>query len=660
MRLLVTTIAVVAVAMAAPAFGATLTVTNNSGDKNVADSLPYHINNAGEGDTIVFDGDYTITDWGNSRVFVTVDNVTVDGEDNTIIIDQSAKAEHGSTTLKGSGTIVVGEASDVGGADNSGKGDGFTVRNIDFVACDSYFIDYTDVADCEISNCTWTQPALKNTSIGYSGGTTFVRFRGLVDGAMRNFTFQDNVLDGTPHESSLSDLSHAIEGRGTINPADNNREGPRITNLIIRNCEFKNMSSVVKSRSRNGVTDRVKNFTSVGAYSIDGVTVEDCYFTQNGNTQWSLFDFVEAVNDFTVQGCVFGEDSQGQAPANKQGSAILLWGSARNVLIGGQAEGEGNVFKNMACAVGVVEFAADADDADLNHNIKVRGNEIYGCYSGGDTTWVSDDSGAFIPGLAGPASTAFPGDRALYLVSNADEWVPAPWGSDEDDGTDDFDPATHLMPEPPDITSAMDVGKAYTITGTALPGAEVDLYVSEHATVGAVAADGLFDDLGNVRNEVAVAEHENSPQLQEYLGTATADGNGDWSLVPAADMSGYAGWWIAAVQTDMSTDGNTSNITLEAPRVGTADDWDGDGLSNDFEGMGGLDPNDAWGDNGGSGDPDEDGYTNAEEAAVTDGFSDPMDPNSTPAHPTQMPAAGLLGLAGLAVTVAAATARQRR
>jgi hypothetical protein len=55
-------------------------------------------------------------------------------------------------------------------------------------------------------------------------------------------------------------------------------------------------------------------------------------------------------------------------------------------------------------------------------------------------------------------------------------------------------------------------------------------------------------------------------------------------------------------------------------------DWDHDGLPNDWERDNDLDPRDATGDNGATGDPDRDGLTNLQEYVADTG---PRDPSST-------------------------------
>jgi hypothetical protein len=88
---------------------------------------------------------------------------------------------------------------------------------------------------------------------------------------------------------------------------------------------------------------------------------------------------------------------------------------------------------------------------------------------------------------------------------------------------------------------------------------------------------------------------------------------------------------IVPVQYDQST--HTTRIwtrmefeiEYEADEEALTLDTDGDGLLDFWESGYGLDPNDADGDQGGSGDPDEDGLTNADEQLLG---TDPLDPDT--------------------------------
>lgn len=649
-------------AMAVPAWAqGTWLITSTSGDPTVAGtadgsttpstaSLPYALDNAAAGDTITFQGDLTVTDW-TVAVTVVVPNVTVDGSGHTVTIDNTgATADHASPL------IDVGVRDDTGV--NPGVADNFTITGIDFVGMGgpSGVLNFTDVVDCSVTNCSFTQPILRSGNV--NNKMTWIRLWGRNETTgVTNFLFDNNTVDGTPGTGSIVNNCRVIESTGSGGPTT---PGVRNTGVTISNCELYNVGSVFYERRTNGVVDNyAQAWIAAGLFATNNLTIEDCYITSNGITQYALVDIVDAASGVTIQGCTFGEEMGGGSPPNPQGAAVSLWGGLRDVTIGGTGA-DANTFVDMASAISLVEFAPTSDDADLNHNWQLRGNTISGTYSLGAAD--AYDNTMAIAQYTGPCSSPF-ADGAMRVCADANAWIDDPWGADAA-GTIEYDPAAHASPAPPDIASAVDVAGTFTVTGTGVANGVVDVFVSDPAFAGVAAGDGLFTDYDEDAGaggwvDVDVPAHEIQPQQQVLLGTTTADGSGDWTWSTTNDMSAYDGWWVTAIQTDPAAGANTSALTLDAPKVGTATDSDGDGLLDDWEEFWGLDPNDASGDNGAAGDPDSDGYTNLEEQA--NGFSDPLNGLSTPVNPgpngEPLPAAGAAGLLLLGGALAMAARR---
>lgn len=127
-------------------------------------------------------------------------------------------------------------------------------------------------------------------------------------------------------------------------------------------------------------------------------------------------------------------------------------------------------------------------------------------------------------------------------------------------------------------------------------------------------------------------------QARTYIGSATSDGGGDWTLdVDVASL--YPGLYVTAMATDAS--GNTSNVATGIAIPGTPKlDTDNDGMPDEFETTNGFDPDnplDAFGD------ADENGTSNVME--YISGSSGPAE---------EVPAASVWGLMAAAVAVAAA------
>ena len=128
-----------------------------------------------------------------------------------------------------------------------------------------------------------------------------------------------------------------------------------------------------------------------------------------------------------------------------------------------------------------------------------------------------------------------------------------------------------------------EVGDRPTITGTADPGATVEVYV-----------EGVL------------------------VGTTTADANGNWSFeIPEDDALAPGDHTIEVVARDDGGNEATATVQITVPG-GTPGDGDGDGVPDDEEAQYGTDPSNP--------DTDQDGLTDGEE--INDWGTNPIDPDT--------------------------------
>ena len=138
---------------------------------------------------------------------------------------------------------------------------------------------------------------------------------------------------------------------------------------------------------------------------------------------------------------------------------------------------------------------------------------------------------------------------------------------------------------------------------------------------------------------VYVTWFDDTPGNVETFFSQSSDGG--VSFGPPANISSSSANMVIDYETPRMALGDTHLFLLWQEAIGLSGegdvfvsatpipllDTDGDGLPDGWEEQYGLDPNDSTGDDGASGDPDLDGYTNLQEYL---GGSNPLDSNSTP------------------------------
>lgn len=595
MKSLATTAGVLILLLAAmPALAQTThTVTVAGMDPDTPGTLANLVANASDGDTIVFDGDYTYQDTWTSTLTIPLGvGLTIDAGTNTVLVDNA------NATANFNAINVL--------ADNT------TIKGIDFNKHGAYAIGVFGADNVTLEDCSWTNPNLGAAFPFASFVYVRVDARNADRRDVKNFTMRNCYGDGGDADVNLMPV---IRSQVYTTPAPDPAT-PNFANFVIEDCEFYN-TDAVWSAPPEGDYD-AQAYADAGAWNLDGLTVTGSYFTNRGVGALPTLYLPTNVRNVTIQGNTFGMQQDGTQPAVDQIWGYMLVGAyaTENVTIGGTGAGEANTvidFRRGFLVYDLADFDGHAN------NIKVRANSIHGCFDS------DPDRGA---GTGAPLY-----DYPLEIVT---------------DGTDGTE--TPNVPATPVVTgiaynSATDVD----ISGTGQAGAEVDVFVDSF-------------------------EAGRSPQMETYLGSTTVAGDGSWTFNAASDMSGHIGDWITATQTDVTDTGkaamgNTSSLETHTVLRLSDDpaDSDGDGMSDEFENAGGLDDMNAFGDDGADADPDEDGFTNGEEAAHgLDGtISLPLDATSTPDNPTPydppvLPVAGIAGLAALAGALALGFRRMRK
>lgn len=604
----------------APAFAATLTVTNNSNDPATAGSLPAQIAAAGDDDVIVFDNDYTIASLPAQTI--TQANLVIDGETNTIIIDQ----EDGATETGTPFNITA---------------DGVRIANLQFVESRAGASIIVQGNNCELDGIVARGPGSRYYTPIIIGGSSA----------------PDPMSGTTITNCDLSSLPSPRGPNPTITTADDSRSSRGIgfqMGMVIQNTTITNC--VIGPFGEAGI--RTSNwywtpYGSGGGYVatskdpvepngipwVDGLTIQDCRFAGNNPwTGWGTGGFDGDITCYgwvanaTVSNCVFGSFEPGDLPRETLVAGELNdWetysdGNPENVLASSmrivfQMGAHNALVEDCTMPAGFLGLRFSPYEPDVHH-LQGRRNIIYNMvYNAGSIAFQWPEQGGYGSSSCGACT-----------------------------GPHDL----NFQPKPT-ITAVTDD----EVTGTTTPNAIIDVYVNERVTTWYAG-----DDPNTVLE----------PQAEIYVGTTTADGSGTWTLSTNAltedDLvTNYDGWWCTAQatgdDTQPDTDGNTS---VYAAIIISADnlDSDGDGMTDGWETMMGLDPNSATGDDGADGDPDGDGYTNWEEynAAPTGLGSEPNDANSTPLNPgpngEPLPAAGALALLVLGGGLALAATRRRK
>lgn len=574
--------------VAAPAFAATITVTTDA--TSGAGSLPDAIASANAGDTIVFDGDYTIV--GMASQIIEIDNLTIDGGENAIVFDNEDTVNY---------SFLMRNC------------EGVTLRNLEFVNIVNFAV-YVRANNCTLDGLKVSGPAARyGGAVSLGAGQAPNPMTGTV---ITNCDFSSLPPNRTGGSSGNDDSrsSRSIQFAGAW----------RVDNTTISNC-------VIGPNGEAGI--RTNNwqwspYQSGGGYTAvgfdgdtpipwqDGLTITNCRFA--GNNPWdgwgtggfdgdvTLYGWVANVN---MTDCTFGSFLPEDLPRETLVAGELNdWevtsdGNAANVLASSmrfvnQMGGNDNLVADCVMPGGFLGLRYSPYEPEIHH-LQGRRNLIYNMvYNGGTIAFQWPERG----GYSSENCSACTGPHDL-----------------------NFEPA-------PVITSVTDDA----VMGTSSAGATIDVYVDEPTT----SWYAPYDD-GSLL----------APQAKMYVGSTVADGSGNWTLDTNAKaemddlVTNYEGWFCTAQATgDDTQPGNDGNTSVYGATYINAqsdpNDTDGDTLPNDWEEANDLDPNNPVGDDGADGDPDEDGFTNRQEL---EGGSDPQDPESLPMMPVG--SALLIGLA---------------
>lgn len=556
-----------ALLLALPASAATITVTSDA-DAG-AGTLRQALADAADGDTIVFDGDKTITT--ASTVSCVDPNVTIDGEDNTIIIQ---------------------------GADSPD-----TEWNPGYTAGDFHGFQFTADAD----NCTLRNVTIKKFNYGL-----------LVNGC------DGTLIEGVTCTRNNVAGIHIYNGATNITVKDgvfawNRQPGINITSsgtsgILLEGNEVYNNTCNPDPESENYLAyDSTGQFAGIQLWHIG---VSDVTMRNNSvyNHGWYniLWDKVPGVQ---MYGNKIGLKPDGSVPAQDTfvwcSQAVWTGNQAKDdvdsntLMAGGFLPGEPNFVMTTHRRAALWFGNVDTDNATSQPplgNMVVRGNVF----------WNIDYIDPFTGEPYNDGENDYDGrGRVLWQ-----------WAADSPEGA----PGYYLTGRPVDAPTGLAWDGA-NVTGVAAPNSEVDVF-----------ADPFLQG--------------ERPQCRNYIGTAMADGSGNFTLNIPDLPTLFPGMYITAMCTADTTGSKAIDFTSKVAAVedtfqvpGTPlDDTDMDGVPDWFEDATGMDKDnfmDAWDD------PDEDDAYSAWEYV---NMSNPNDAASTPDNPGDfmaVPAASAYGLLAL-------------
>lgn len=404
------------VAFAGIAQAATITVT--SGDDDGAGTLREALANAQDGDTINFSGDLTIT-VTSAMLVVPVPNVTIDGEDNDVLITAP-------TSLSATAMLGLYDYEGIGDAT------GATVRNISvggnpITGGWGRPVQIYGAADVTLENCTFFDNDSENMSAC------------VVVGGGHNVTITNCEFYNKAPDSTFGGFKGLLQ-------VETQADALGYTGLTIDQCTFHDAHGQQAGILFVGNAD-------IDPAEISGITITNSWF-------WNIplvgVQISPYVNDVTIQGNVFGYDTDwnigaGVAPAKAalepwqaRSNVAIYPDAASNITIGGRGPGEANI------------IAYHRGGAVVNGGW--LGGKAEQMVNGCNSIWmidsyVLDDGDPPAPVLDG-GNYQYDGD-GVVTEYDADVWTEGP------------------AIDPP-VVSAIDP----EISGTALANATVDVYAS--------------------------------------------------------------------------------------------------------------------------------------------------------------------------------------
>jgi hypothetical protein len=473
---------------ALPAGAVTLTVTNDSTDMATSGSFWWALDQAADGDTIVFDGDYTLMP--TTSTDINVPNLTIDGEANNVVFDGTSDG-----TLQF--TLRVTAA-------------GVTLRNIDVLNGNTAQVvvdmdaDGTLLENMSISNATAGDPGSAFAGALILGDNTIVR----------NCLFEDNFRGlgiSFVHGGSIGALGYGLDVLETH----------EVLNTLIEDSTFRHnryMGLWV------GLEQQPEPDTFV---EVNDILVRNCRFY--ANTYDNLFSTGD-TNNLTVQGSIFGLDEMGNMMPIPEGTdgqplddtngangmyassanlatsrtrdAIWLIQNTSNVLIGGNDPSEWNVI--VGSPRGGVLRANNWSPA-FPQSITVEGNIIRDINGFGFVERQSSSDG-----LEPKANTWWQGDMS---------------------GLDPWSPGTYVEPAKPSNITYDNAG----ISGTATAGHIINVYLGKYDPLGTLIGPQFDVYLGKTTADgsgnwsMAAADLETKFPGMWITATATDPTTGDTS-----------------------------------------------------------------------------------------------------------------------------------
>jgi hypothetical protein len=514
---------------AVPALAATRTVNTDSTDAGLAGSLPYWLTNASDGDTIVFDASYTIANLPLDQA-VDVASLTIDGGDNTIVIDNSALAEDGTMFHF--------------------NGAGITVRNMTFIAGPPATSGAGQIIMAVSSGFTLENCTLMATTPGVARDELYMR-----PGCMNIGGGTSDVTITNCYFEMDNDANQAISIFGSA--------GNPVTNVLVQDTGFVNCNEhAIKA---NGW---VYPEQTAASPILDGLTVLNSTFSGASGRGWAgeiaLFDHCANI---TIQGCTFGEEPDGTVPeytgvdgdyyGGRSLSGVKAQGRMTNLLVGGTGEGEANIFHTIWAGYRFEDYGS------YDGGLKARENIVYDVrnYASSSIQYLDDDFNttfltekptiisADVSGVSGTAPTG----AVVEVYADIIKPKFPLWEYDGAEASEDvMPPACRTF-----------LGAATVSDGTWTLSADLSGF-------DLVTATATMPTTGGDTSELAAA----------VIGAAGTDTDGDY--LPDA--------WESEHGLDPASDGTEEG---QEPADGYNGDPDGDGFTNIEELAGGSDPQDA-------------------------------------------------------------------